>query len=135
MTSTNLHIGSQFVNKVLRLQSQQKRHFINENTRDIIAALQKDKEHEKHPSPSASAVKLWQHAADVVHKARSQLHYRNHFKIAHTEHMSSVDAFDGEKTRKGQDCAEVSTEENADLLVVAPAIDGRLKNEGADSHL
>ncbi|KAF9472767.1 flagellar associated protein [Pholiota conissans] len=124
-------LGSQFVNKIVRLQTEQKRHFINEHTREIIAALQRDAEHEKHPSPVASAINLWRHAADIIQKAQSQLHYRNHFKISHIENMSSVDAFDGEKVRQGQGCAELSTEENADILIITPAIDGRLKNEGA----
>ncbi|KAF8969879.1 Metallo-dependent phosphatase [Flammula alnicola] len=127
-------LGSQFVNKILRLKEQDKRHFIKEHTKDAIKALEKDNKDGKE-SPSASAVKLWKHAADLaIHKTRSNLHYRNHFMISTTEHMSSVDAFDGANARKGRDCAKVSAEENADLLLVTPAVDGRLKDEGQASN-
>ena len=44
--------------------------------------------------------------------------------------MTAVDAFDGHNIRKGRSCNKVSLETNPDLLVVSPAIDGRLKDEG-----
>ena len=53
--------------------------------------------------------------------------------ISTSEDMATVDAFDGHNTRKGLSCNEVSFEANPDLLVVSPAIDGRLKDEGKES--
>ena len=50
--------------------------------------------------------------------------------ICTSEHMTTVDAFDGHNIRKGRSCNKVSLETNPDLLVVSPAIDGRLKDEG-----
>ena len=47
--------------------------------------------------------------------------------------MTTVDAFDGHNIRKGRSCNKISLEANPDLLVVSPAIDGRLKDEGKES--
>ena len=48
----------------------------------------------------------------------------------HRDH--TVDAFDG-PDHKGLFCNKVSHKTNNDLLVVSPAIDGRLKDEGKGS--
>lgn len=119
--------GSQFVHKILRLQ-QYDREFSSKSTRGNIDALENDNAI-RNDSPSASAVHLWKHAANLVHRARSQIHYRNHLKIANSEHMSSVDAFDGANARKGKQCAE-KTIDHLDMIVVTPSIDGRLTNAG-----
>lgn len=49
--------------------------------------------------------------------------------------MTTVDAFDGYNARKGRSGNKVSPEANADLLVISPAIDGRLKDEGKESTM
>ncbi len=122
--------GSQFVHKILRLQ-QYDREFSNKSTRGNIDALEKDNATRK-DSPSASAVHLWKHAAHLVHRARSQIHYRNHLKIANSEHMSSVDAFDGANARKGKECSEKEID-HMDVIIVTPSIDGRLTNVSTGS--
>jgi len=61
----------------------------------------------------------------------SKLNYRRRLQISMTEHMSLVDAFDGEHARKGLECTtEVDNvlREPEDLLEVTPSIDGRLKD-------
>ena len=122
--------GSQFVHKILRLQ-QYDREFSNKSTRANIDALEKDNATRK-DSPSASAVHLWKHAAHLVHRARSHIHYRNHLKIANSEHMSSVDAFDGANASKGKECSEKEID-HMDVIIVTPYIEGRLTNVNTGS--
>ena len=66
----------------------------------------------------------------AVHQA---MHYRDHMAISTSEDITTVDAFDGHSIRKGRSSNKVSLETNPDLLVVSPAIDGRLKDEGKGS--
>ena len=63
------------------------------------------------------------------------MHYRDHIAICTSEDMTTVDAFDGYNARKGRSGNKVSPEANADLLVISPAIDGRLKDEGKESTM
>lgn len=98
---------------------------------DAIDAEKKKHEHVGRASPGVS---LWKRAAELVHQHRSKVHYRGHLKITSLEHMSSVDAFDGESARKGQETGPKSMEDNPDLLVVTPEVDGRLKDEGRVSE-
>jgi hypothetical protein len=47
------------------------------------------------------------------------------------EHMSIVDPFNGSRARKGQDTGvRIEGDEDENLLIVSPAIDGRLRDEG-----
>jgi 5'-nucleotidase len=94
---------------------------------DAIDAEKKKREQLGRASPGAA---LWKRAAELVHQHRSKVHYRGHFKITSLEHMSCVDAFDGESARKGREAGPTSVEDNPDLLVVTPEVDGRLKDEG-----
>ncbi|KAJ3515958.1 hypothetical protein NLJ89_g1419 [Agrocybe chaxingu] len=120
-------LGSQFVNKMLRLQDEQKNGFLNIKTKGILEALYQDVKPE-----NSAAISLWKQAVGtVIRHTRSGLHDQQCFNISATEHMSSVDAFDGGNARKGHPCAEASVNtSNEDLLVVHPVIDGRLKDEG-----
>ena len=59
--------------------------------------------------------------------------YRDNMAICTSENMTTVDAFDGYNIRKGRSCNIVSLGTNPDLLVISPAIDGRLKDEGKGS--
>ena len=89
--------------------------------------LQEEKlKEELNPARSAAA-RRWERAMTFVR------HYRDHMAICTSEDMTTVDAFDGHNTRKGRSCNKVSFETNPDLLVVSPAIDGRLKDEGRES--
>ena len=89
---------------------------------------------EEHEPPITAAARRWKHAVSLVRQARSALHYRGHIAISTSEHMTAVDVFDGDNTRKGRSCNKVSLETNPDLLVVSPAVDGRLKDESKESR-
>lgn len=77
----------------------------------------------------------WKHAAHLAIKSiRSKRHYQDHMAVAHKEHMSDVDCFDGGKMRGGEtDKTPSDVEEKGDLLVIHPGVDGRFKDIGRDS--
>jgi hypothetical protein len=107
--------------------------FVNTKTRGRIDVLETEFEKEKE-SQHDTAAKLWRHATTLaIHRGRSTAHYQNHFKISVTEHMSEVDAFDGEHARKSLACNPAFGDETDNLLVVTPEVDGRLKDEGSPS--
>ena len=81
---------------------------------------------QKQALKASATAHQWKHS--LAHQARPALHYRDHIAISTIEHMTAVDAFDGHNIRKGHSCNKVSPEANPDLLVVSPAIDGRLKD-------
>jgi hypothetical protein len=71
----------------------------------------------------------WKHAIDlVIHRARSQRHYRSHLRVCSTEHMSSVDPFDGSAARKGLQSSIILDDATIDhnFLIISPEVDGRL---------
>ena len=123
----NAAIGSQFVNKIIRLKERHKVH--QERTRAAIDLQEQRLKEESKPIVSAAA-RRWERSMSLVRQA---MHYRDHMAICTSEHMTTVDAFDGHNTRKGRSCNKVSLETNPDLLVISPAIDGRLKDEGKES--
>jgi len=125
-------LGSQYVNKMIRLKDSN-RSFVNAKTKARLDILRNELTKEKE-SQREMAAKLWKHATTLaIHHVRSTTHYQNHFKISVTEHMSAVDSFDGERARKSLACTPVSYDENEDLLLVTPEVDGRLKDEGNPS--
>ena len=78
------------------------------------------------------AVEHWKHAAVLaVHHARSKAHYMDRIAVSHNEHMSGVDCFNGHQARKGSIGEDDKGDnEEGDLLVIHPTVDGRLKDEG-----
>ena len=123
----NTAIGSQFVNKVIRLKEWDTVH--QERTKAVIDLQEHDLKEEFKPAISAVA-RRWKRAMTLIQQA---VHYRDHMAICTSEDMTTVDAFDGPNIRKGRSCNKVSLEANPDLLEVSPAIDGRLKDEGKES--
>lgn len=106
---------------------------MNSKTRERLDVLGTESKKEKE-SQLDKAAKLWRHATTLaIHHGRSTAHYQNHFKISVTEHLSEVDAFDGEHARKKLACTPASGDENDNLLLVTPEVDGRLKDEGRPS--
>lgn len=84
---------------------------------------------------------LWKTAAhEIIRRSRSKAHYRNPMNISIREHMTDVDCFDGAQARatgregdaKHEDTSEDNEEEVADVVVVHPVVDGRLKNVGRE---
>ncbi|KIO34287.1 hypothetical protein M407DRAFT_16826 [Tulasnella calospora MUT 4182] len=93
----------------------------------------------QHASDRAKA--RWKDAGRRVIARVSRRHNRtninNALKTTETTEMSSVDCFDGARARKGggeanRDDAVDNTETKGDLVVVAPVVDGRLKNFGVE---
>lgn len=87
-------------------------------------------------SPSPSVVYRWKHAARRALRW-SRAHYRDNIHITGREHMSPVDHFDGSSLRKQQAKAMEDAQKEAkekedeeDLAVIHPIVDGRLKDEG-----
>lgn len=87
-------------------------------------------------SPSPSVVYRWKHAARRALRW-SRAHYRDNIHITGREHMSPVDHFDGRSLRKqavavedAKKEAKEKQEEEEDLAVIHPIVDGRLKDEG-----
>ena len=123
----NAATGSQFVNKVIRLKERYT--VCQERTRAAIDLHEQKLKEEFKPAISTAA-RRWERAMSLVRQA---MRYRDHMAICTSEHMTTVDAFDGHNTRKGRSCNRISLETNPDLLVISPAIDGRLKDEGKES--
>ena len=101
-------IGSQPVNKVIQLK--ERRTVRQEMTRAAVDLQEQKLKEEFKPAVSA-----------LVCQA---MRYRDHMAISTSEPMTAVDAFD-HNIRKGHKVF--------DLLVVSPAIDGRLKDAGKES--
>jgi len=97
-------LGSQSVNKVIRLKDQRDTSMVHQEGAKI------------------AGTHYWERALSMVHQAV----YQGHNAISTGEHMTVVDAFDDHNT-------QVSPQANADLLVVSLAIDGRLKDESKES--
>jgi hypothetical protein len=53
----------------------------------------------------------WKRAVEKVLANQSRTNYREHIQISMTEHMSSVDVFDGENVRKGLECRSGTVDE------------------------
>lgn len=111
---------------------------------DTGAMIEKTKAREATHAATGSqkAQELWRQAIDGVRAIiHSPFHFRTPFIIANREHMSAYDCFDGQSARMGfqaeLDSSQVSANEedelddkNRDLLVITPAVDGRLKDVG-----
>jgi hypothetical protein len=109
------------------------RSFLNAKTKARLDILGNELKKEEE-SQREKGARLWKQAATLaIRHLRSTAHYRNNFKISVTEHMSAVDAFDGERARKGLACTPASSDEYENLLSVTPEVDGRLKDEGNTS--
>lgn len=121
------------------------------NSIKAVAAQHKmEAAHASHPSdgkPSLSqqaserAKARWKDAGRRVIARIARKHNKtninNALKTTDTTDMSSVDCFDGARARKGGGEANCSgtgetADNKGDLVVVAPTVDGRLKNFGVE---
>ncbi|KAF8797843.1 flagellar associated protein [Phlegmacium glaucopus] len=126
-------LGSQFVNKLIRLKDQRDTSIVHQERTRVAVDLQKQELGEVLKPTTTTAARQWKRTLSLVRQARPALHYRHNIAISTSENMTAVDVFDGHNTRKGRSCNKASAEVNPDLLVVSPAIDGRLKDEGQES--
>lgn len=86
-----------------------------------------------HRHAESKAILQWKHAASLALRwARSRAHYQDQLNVSTTEHMSSVDPYDGKGIRSGTESEKKDDEADDDLLTVSPEVDGRLKDEGRD---
>lgn len=114
-------LGSQFVNKMAGMVHHDASSIeLQPNT---MAAISRRKRQ--------LVVQHWKHAArqalDWARRSRS--HYQDQLSVCTTEHMTSVDAYNGEEVRRGQyDIRKNHRFSQDDLPVVSPEIDGRLKD-------
>ena len=74
--------------------------------------------------------KLLNAVAKALSKKRTRSHHRSYHSIATKEHMSGVDCFDGEAARSifKQKQVDGSDNSDADLIVIHPAVDGRMRD-------
>ncbi|KAI6036873.1 Metallo-dependent phosphatase-like protein, partial [Pisolithus microcarpus] len=100
-----------FVNSMIRLSHQtMELNLLHDDTPSIIA---REVYHQKrHAGVQLAAVRC----------LSPNTHYLDHINVSAREHMSGVDCFDGGTVRRGRGAA--------DLPVIHPAVDGRLKDEG-----
>ncbi|KAG5718664.1 Trifunctional nucleotide phosphoesterase protein YfkN [Termitomyces sp. T112] len=72
----------------------------------------------------------WKRAAKlaVQWSRRSRLHYQDQLSICTTEHMSPVDAYDGQSIRREGQTRKRWTFNEEEMITVHPEIDGRLKD-------
>ncbi|KAF8636482.1 hypothetical protein AX17_003297 [Amanita inopinata Kibby_2008] len=118
-------LGSQFVTKMTRISDHANGTNFQDGTwREILRARAKK---QALRTLVHNAVQQWK---GFVRDKRSKTHFKNQFNICTTEHMSSVDAFDGETARKGQTTNIKRETIDDDLLIVTPVVDGRLRDEG-----
>ncbi|KAJ7236731.1 Metallo-dependent phosphatase-like protein [Mycena haematopus] len=125
----NYLMGSHYVNTMTKLVESDVRH-LHSRTKAAIAR-EKAKQGQEHHLGSKIASQ-WKHAAQLaVRWSRSRAHYTEHLNVCRIESMHSVDPLDGDRVRRGKECAEPEVKENdRDLLTVSPIVDGRLKDEG-----
>lgn len=121
--------GSRFVNRMARLaDTDVKQHSFIQSDTEAIVQREKTRQHKVESRAHAH----WKKAAALAIKhVRSKKHYQDNMAIAHNEHMSDVDSFDGEKMRDGKSRSTDETEDN-DLLVIHPVVDGRFKDVGRE---
>ncbi|KAF7983055.1 hypothetical protein HWV62_23947 [Athelia sp. TMB] len=120
-------LGSRYVSKMARLNHVSMDH-LHPETHSIIKKARQLREE----SARSRAVEHWKHAAVLaVRHARSKAHYMDRIAVSHKEHMSGVDCFNGHQARKGSIGEDDKGDnEEGDLLIIHPTVDGRLKDEG-----
>ncbi|KAF8644157.1 hypothetical protein AX16_008684 [Volvariella volvacea WC 439] len=118
-------LGSHFVKKMARL-ADSNTGLLNPHTQSIISRAQEEK--------TTGAAERWRRGASLAVKwAKSRAQVQNNLLVCGTEHMSSVDPFDGEGARKGNPAELVLDDEpDQDLLVIDPEVDDRLKDNAAE---
>ncbi|KAJ7093165.1 Metallo-dependent phosphatase-like protein [Mycena epipterygia] len=123
-------MGSHYVNTMARLAPSDVAN-LHPTAKSAIDREKARQEREQHRSQHGSIAAQWKHAAHLALRwSRSRTHYQEHLNVCTLESMSSVDPFDGEKMRGGQQLAKHRVLDENDLLTISPEVDGRLKDGG-----
>ena len=72
--------------------------------------------------------KLLNAVAKALSKKKGRAHHRSYHSIATKEHMSAVDCFDGKAARSSFKQVDESNDNDMDLIVIHPVVDGRMKD-------
>ncbi|KAG6333825.1 hypothetical protein ID866_5257 [Astraeus odoratus] len=125
----NYLLGSRYVNRMARLFNESKgMGFLHTGTLNIVTR-EIDRRKQQADSKKSMIARRWQNAVSgVILQLRSKAHYVDHMNITAREDMSSVDCFGGSDSKANNDNQE-SADFHEDLLVIHPALDGRLKDE------
>ncbi|KAF9257781.1 Metallo-dependent phosphatase [Marasmius fiardii PR-910] len=122
-------LGSHFVRKMAMISNHSDTQHLKESTQTAIQRERTRNEHHHH----SAATEKWKHAASLaLRQIRSRTHYQEQFQVCTSEHMSSVDPFNGKAVRTGGRTNEDPTVHDESLLVVEPRTDGRLKDLGRE---
>ncbi|OAX34918.1 hypothetical protein K503DRAFT_785425, partial [Rhizopogon vinicolor AM-OR11-026] len=92
---------------------------LHSSTAEILSRELEHRQHAANDHKSLIAAKWRQAATGALNQARSRAHYRDHTNVAARESMDSVDYFD-RATGEGDD--------EEDLPVIHPIVDGRIKD-------
>lgn len=113
---------------------------LHEDTHAIVSRERVKTLKSSHHQPRHSISGRWKDAAhEIIRRTRSKAHYRNPLNISAREHMTDVDCFDGTQARTVGKTAEArvastsnedKTDDESDVIVVHPVVDGRLKDVG-----
>ncbi|KAJ7470346.1 Metallo-dependent phosphatase-like protein [Mycena latifolia] len=117
-------MGSHYVNTMLAASDVAHLHSTTKS------AIVQEKARQQRLPRHGSIASQWKHTAHAALR-QSKKHYQDHIKVCALESMSSVDPFDGEKIRSGQNSTYERVDfKDLDLLSISPEVDGRLKDEG-----
>lgn len=129
--------GCRFINRMSRIQSQERIELLlNSASNEIISREKARHEQYNRHLLRKDTVSKWRHAMHLALRW-SRAHYKDNIHLTEKEHMSEVDCFDGETLRRGRTRERKSEESDDthdtsldDLITIHPVVDGRLKDEG-----
>ncbi|KAG5645876.1 hypothetical protein DXG03_005023 [Asterophora parasitica] len=124
-------LGSHFVKKMAALLPSKN---LQTSTEDAISR-EATRRHARQRRVEFKAIQDWKRAAKLALQwaRRSRSHYQDQLHVCATEHMTVVDAYDGEGVRCGKHAdKKYHAFDTEDLIVVSPEVDGRLKDVGRE---
>ncbi|KAG6833489.1 hypothetical protein H0H87_006061 [Tephrocybe sp. NHM501043] len=126
-------LGSQFVAMMANLVP--KPNNLRPRTEAAISRETERRKAEQLNHGETGAAEKWKHAARLALEwsRKSSLNYQDQLTVCTTEHMSSVDAYDGQSVRRGEEPKKRHHAiDEEDLIIIHPGLDGRLKNIARD---
>lgn len=135
LTSQLPYTGCRFVNRMSRMESQERIETLLNSATNSLIHREQEREERYQRGLRKDVVSKWRHAAHLAYRW-SRSHYKDVINVTSKEHMSDVDCFDGSKVRvqpheaEAEDKDQVHEHTEEDLATIQPVIDGRLKDEG-----